>query len=91
MEVVKPHYFEGRRGHKPVGIEGMPRMYFLQLWFNLSDKGVMMRGSSIVGATIIQALSSTKNASALTVLFALANVVTRPRTERICPRALARA
>lgn len=174
MEVVKPHYFEGRRGRKPIGIERMLRMYFLQLWFNFSDKGVMMRGDSIVDATIIQAPSSTKNASggrdpamhhakkdqqwylgmkthigvgagsglvhtaeftaanehdvesrkvsvcskvehafltvkrqfgyakcryrgiaknasALTVLFALANVVMRPRTGRICPRTLARA
>ena len=40
VSVVKPHYFEGRRGRKPVGIERMLRMYFLQLWFNLSDEGV---------------------------------------------------
>ena len=122
VAVVKPHYSEGRRGRKPVGIERMLRMYFLQLWFNLSDEGVeeavydsrafsefmgisfglgdqvpdattllkfrriieskglakeilgcvnailesegvMMRGGSIVDATIIQAPSSTKNAS----------------------------
>ena len=122
VELVKPHYYEGRRGRKPIGIERMLRMYFLQLWFNLSDEGVeeavydsrafsefmgisfglgdqvpdattllkfrriieskglakeilgcvnavlesegvMMRGGSIVDATIIQAPSSTKNAS----------------------------
>ncbi len=40
VALVKPHYFEGRRGRKPIGIERMLRMYFLQLWFNLSDEGV---------------------------------------------------
>lgn len=40
VELVKPYYFEGKRGRKPVGIEKMLRMYFLQLWFNLSDEGV---------------------------------------------------
>ena len=122
VELVKPHYFEGKRGRKPIGIERMLRMYFLQLWFGLSDEGVeeavydsrafsefmgvsfgpgdqvpdattllkfrriieakglakemldrvnaileaegvMMRGGSIIDATIIQAPSSTKNAS----------------------------
>ena len=29
VAVVKPHYSEGRRGRKPVGIERMLRMYFL--------------------------------------------------------------
>ncbi len=121
VNIVKPHYFEGKRGRKPVGIEKMLRMYFLQLWFNLSDegvedaiydsrafsefmgisfgcgdqvpdattllkfrrvieskglaaqilgcvndmledKGVMMRGGSIVDATFVEAPSSTKNA-----------------------------
>ncbi len=38
--LIKPYYFEGRRGRKPVGIEKMLRMYFLQLWFGLSDEGV---------------------------------------------------
>ncbi|MBQ9058084.1 MAG: IS5 family transposase [Atopobiaceae bacterium] len=122
VELVKPYYFSGKRGRKPIGIERMLRMYFLQLWFNLSDEGVedavydsrafsefmgvsfglgdqvpdattllkfrriiesrglakemldcvnaileadgvMMRGGSIVDATIIQAPSSTKNAT----------------------------
>lgn len=40
VELVRPHYYEGRRGRKPIGIERMLRMYFLQLWFNLSDEGV---------------------------------------------------
>jgi IS5 family transposase len=121
VSLVKPCYFEGKRGRKPAGIERMLRMYFLQLWFNLSDegvedavydsrafsefmgvsfgsgdqvpdattllkfrhmvescglgrgmlrcvngvleeKGVMMRGGSIVDATFVEAPSSTKNA-----------------------------
>ncbi len=40
VALVKPCYYEGRRGRRPVGIEKMLRMYFLQLWFNLSDEGV---------------------------------------------------
>ena len=40
VEIVKPHYYPGKRGRRPVGIERMLRMYFLQLWFNLSDEGV---------------------------------------------------
>lgn len=121
-ELVKPYYFQGKRGRKPIGIESMLRMYFLQLWFHLSDegvedaiydsrafsefmgvsfglgdqvpdattllkfrrlieshglgremlgcvnaileqKGVVMRGGSIVDATFIEAPSSTKNES----------------------------
>lgn len=40
VDIVKPHYYPGKRGRRPVGIERMLRMYFLQLWFNLSDEGV---------------------------------------------------
>ena len=40
VEVVEPHYYPGKRGRRPMGIEKMLRMYFLQLWFNLSDEGV---------------------------------------------------
>ena len=120
VAVVEPHYYPGKRGRRPVGVERMLRMYFLQLWFNLSDegvedavydsrafsefmgvsfglgdqvpdattllkfrrmiereglggeilacvsrvleeKGVMMRGGSIVDATFIESPSSTKN------------------------------
>lgn len=121
VDIIRPYYYPGRRGRPPVGIERMLRMYFLQLWFHLSDEGVeeavydsrafssflgvgfgegdqvpdattllkfrriiegnglsdeilscvnamleeegvMMRGGSIVDATIIAAPSSTKNA-----------------------------
>lgn len=118
--VVEPFYYAGGRGRPPVPLERMLRMYFLQLWFGLSDegcedavydsrafsrfmgvgfgegdqvpdattllrfrhlleenslgeellaavnrvleeRGVMMRGGSIVDATFVEAASSTKN------------------------------
>lgn len=120
IALIQPHYFEGKRGRPPKGIEKMLRMYLLQGWFTLSDEGVedaiydsyamrkfmginfiqenvpdattllhfrrlleekglgkamfegiiqalenagqIMRGGSIVDATIINAPSSTKNA-----------------------------
>ena len=40
VKLVKPYCFEGKRGRKPVGIEKMLRIRFLQLWFHLSDEGV---------------------------------------------------
>ena len=40
VRLVKPYCFEGRRGRRPVGIEKMPRMRFLQPWLRLSDEGV---------------------------------------------------
>lgn len=40
VDAVEPHYYPGKRGRRPVGVEKMLRMYFLQLWFNLSDEGV---------------------------------------------------
>jgi IS5 family transposase len=121
VSIVKPFYPDGKRGRPTRGIETMLRMYFLQIWFSLSDEmtedsiydsyamrsfvgidfderqppdattllkfrhllekhdltkaffddlsrrleahGCMMRGGSIVDATIIEAPSSTKNAS----------------------------
>ena len=33
---IQPHYFKGERGRKPVGIERMLRMYFLQQWYALA-------------------------------------------------------
>lgn len=38
--LIEPYYPKGDRGRPPVGIERMVRIYFLQLWFNLSDPGV---------------------------------------------------
>jgi IS5 family transposase len=38
--LIEPHYPGGDRGRPPIGIERMLRIYFLQVWFNLSDPGV---------------------------------------------------
>jgi IS5 family transposase len=38
--LIEPHYPKGDRGRPPIGIERMLRIYFLQVWFNLSDPGV---------------------------------------------------
>ena len=35
--LIVPHYPSGERGHPPIGIERMLRIYFLQQWFNMSD------------------------------------------------------
>lgn len=37
LEVIEPHYPKGGPGRQPLGLEKMLRIYFLQLWFNLSD------------------------------------------------------
>ena len=37
--LIEPHYPNGDRGRPPIGIERMLRIYFLQVWFNLSDPG----------------------------------------------------
>ena len=38
--LIRPLHCKGKRGRPPKGIEIMLRMYLLQYWFNLSDKGV---------------------------------------------------
>lgn len=38
--VVKPFYYTGRRGRKPVALETMIRMYVLQLIFGLSSEAI---------------------------------------------------
>ncbi|MEO7861991.1 MAG: IS5 family transposase [Nitrospirales bacterium] len=35
--LIEPHYPKGKRGRPPIGTERMLRVYFLQVWFNLSD------------------------------------------------------
>ena len=40
VAMVTPVYYKGERGRPPTGIETMLRMYFLQVWFTLSDEGV---------------------------------------------------
>src|SRR5438552_11214139 len=37
---VAPHYPQPGKGRRPVGVERMLRIYFLQQWFNLSDPAV---------------------------------------------------
>jgi IS5 family transposase len=40
MALVEPHYPKAGNGRRPVGVERMLRIYFLQQWFNLSDPAV---------------------------------------------------
>jgi IS5 family transposase len=37
---IEPHYPREGQGRRPVGVERMLRIYFLQQWFNLSDPAV---------------------------------------------------
>lgn len=38
--LVEPHYPKAGQGRRPVGVERMLRIYFLQQWFSLSDPAV---------------------------------------------------
>src|SRR5438477_12312522 len=38
--LVAPHYPQPGKGRRPVGLERMLRIYFLQPWFNLPDPAV---------------------------------------------------
>ena len=40
LALVRPHYAVAGNGRRPVGVEIMLRVYFVQQWFNLSDPGV---------------------------------------------------
>jgi IS5 family transposase len=40
LALILPHYSKGEIGRKPVGLDIMLRVYFLQQWFALSDPGV---------------------------------------------------
>lgn len=37
LKLIRPHYPKAGRGRQPVGLEKMLRIYFLQIWFDLSD------------------------------------------------------
>lgn len=37
IRVVEPHYSKGKQGRPPYRLETMLRIYFLQIWFDLSD------------------------------------------------------
>ena len=38
--LIEPYYPKAGNGRRPVGMERMLRLYFVQQWFNLSDPGV---------------------------------------------------
>ena len=40
IELIKPYYYNKKRGRRPIDIEIMLRMYLMQNWFNLSDEGM---------------------------------------------------
>ncbi len=40
VELIAPHYPEGRTGRPPFALQTMLRIHFLQQWFNLSDPGM---------------------------------------------------
>jgi len=40
LALIEPYYPKAGNGRRPVGLEIMLRVYFLQIWFNLSDPGV---------------------------------------------------
>ena len=39
LALVEPQYPKAGKGRRPVGVERMLRMYFLQQWFGFSDPG----------------------------------------------------
>jgi IS5 family transposase len=39
QELIEPYYPKAGNGRPPLGLEKMLRIYFLQIWFNLSDPG----------------------------------------------------
>jgi IS5 family transposase len=40
VERVRPFYPKGERGRKPIGLERMLRIYFLQQWYGLADEAL---------------------------------------------------
>ena len=38
--LIEPFYSKPGNGHRPVGVERMLRIYFVQQWFDLSDPAV---------------------------------------------------
>ena len=41
IAIIKPHYYEGKRGNKPYDLERMLRIHLIQNLYNLSDMSVM--------------------------------------------------
>ncbi len=40
LAVIEPHYPKGERGRRPLGLERMLRVYFLQQWYALADEAL---------------------------------------------------
>ncbi len=40
VTLLEPHYPKGERGRRPVGLERMLRLYFLQQWYALADEAL---------------------------------------------------
>jgi len=40
IELIEPYYPKGERGRRPTDLQLMLRVYFLQIWFGLSDPGL---------------------------------------------------
>ncbi len=38
--LIEPHYPKAGNGRRPIGLERMLRIYFLQQWYGLSDPGM---------------------------------------------------
>ena len=38
--MIRPYYFNNKRGRKPIGIETILRVYLMQIWFNLADERI---------------------------------------------------
>ena len=45
VEIIRPYYYNNKRGRRPGDLEMMLRMYLMQNWFNLSDEGMDGRGN----------------------------------------------
>ncbi len=39
-DLIRPYYYDGKRGRPPIDLETILRMYLLQTWYKLSDEGV---------------------------------------------------
>ena len=40
LAVIEPFYPQGKLGRPPIGLERMPRVYFLQQWYGLADEAL---------------------------------------------------
>src|SRR5882757_571669 len=47
VRLIEPHYPKAGQGRRPLGLEKMLRIYFLQQWFNLSDRRRKTRSTTV--------------------------------------------